>query len=275
VYDTAEGMPRILTDGAAYYLYGPDGVPFEQVTTGGTVTYLHADQLGSIRMITSSTGTSVGTATYTTYGTGTATGTTSAFGYAGQYTDTESGLQWLRARYYDPATGQFLTVDPLTAATGARYAYAGGNPITRADPLGLWGWNPLDWTASDWGTVGLVAGGIALAATGVGLIADAGLIGLGAMATATVEVVGMSAGAVAIATDAVPCVSSFLDSTQKPNVAACVGATFGLVSLGTGIVPGILGKLSSITSGTTAGLEDWKSHADAGSRIRSAGVGCW
>jgi len=140
VYDTAEGLPLVLSDGASYYLYGPGGVPFEQVTTAGTVTYLHADQLGSIRMITGSTGKSVGTATYTAYGTRTATGTTSAFGYAGQYTDIETGLQWLRARYYDPTTGQFLTVDPLTAATGARYAYAGGNPITGTDPSGLCDW---------------------------------------------------------------------------------------------------------------------------------------
>ena len=137
VYDTAEGMPLILTDGANYYLYGPDGTPYAQITTAGVVTYLHTDQLGSIRMITSSTGTSTGTATYTAYGTRTTTGTTSPFGYAGQYTDSETGLQWLRARYYDPTTAQFLTVDPLAALTGARYSYASGNPITGADPTGL------------------------------------------------------------------------------------------------------------------------------------------
>jgi RHS repeat-associated protein len=137
VYDTAEGLPLVLSDGVSFYLYGPDGTPYAQITTAGVVTYLHADQLGSIRMITSSTGTSVGTATYTAYGTRTTTGTTSAFGYAGQYTDTESGLQWLRARYYDPTTGQFLTVDPLAAATGARYAYAGSDPIANSDPTGL------------------------------------------------------------------------------------------------------------------------------------------
>ena len=139
VYDTAEGMPLILTDGANSYLYGPSGVPYAQITTKGVVTYLHADQLGSIRMITTATGTSAGTATYAAYGTRITTGTTSAFGYAGQYTDTESGLQWLRARYYDPATAQFLTADPLAALTGARYGYAGGNPITVSDPLGLLG----------------------------------------------------------------------------------------------------------------------------------------
>ena len=35
-----------------------------------------------------------------------------AVAYAGQYTDPATGLQYLRARYYDPATQQFLTVDP-------------------------------------------------------------------------------------------------------------------------------------------------------------------
>ena len=32
----------------------------------------------------------------------------------------------MRARSYDPATGQFLSVDPLEAITGERYSYAGG-----------------------------------------------------------------------------------------------------------------------------------------------------
>ena len=145
VYDTAQGMPLILNDGANSYLYGPGGVPFEQITTAGVASYLHADQLGSIRMITNTTGANAGTASYTAYGTRITTGTTSVFGYAVQYTDTETGLQWDRARYYDPTTGQFLTVDPLAASTRARYSYASGNPITGADPGGLddSGW----WTA--------------------------------------------------------------------------------------------------------------------------------
>jgi RHS repeat-associated protein len=137
VYDTAGGMPLILNDGASSYLYGPGGVLFEQITTAGVVTYLHTDQLGSIRMITNTRGASAGTASYTAYGTRTTTGTTSAFGYAGQYTDTETGLQWDRARYYDPTTAQFLTRDPLEAETGAPYSYAGNDPIDNSDPTGL------------------------------------------------------------------------------------------------------------------------------------------
>lgn len=40
-------------------------------------------------------------------------------GFAGEYTDQESGLIYLRARYYDPATALFLTVDPLVSITRA------------------------------------------------------------------------------------------------------------------------------------------------------------
>lgn len=161
VYDTAEGLPLILSDGASYYLYGPGGIPYAQTTTGGVTTYLHPDQSGSIRLITSATGTSVGTATYTAYGTRTTTGTTRCFGYAGQYTDTETGLQWLHARYYDSTTAQFLTLDPLATTTGARYIYAGGNPITASDPTGLdynWGefWTAVGATAAIAGTVACV-----------------------------------------------------------------------------------------------------------------------
>jgi RHS repeat-associated protein len=137
VYDTAEGLPRIISDGTNTYLYGPTGVPYAQITTAGVATYLHCDQLGSIRMLTNTAGTSAGTATYTAYGTRTTAGTTSPFGFAGQYTDAETGFLWMRARYYAPGKGQFLTVDPLAVITGARYSYASGNPITNTDPTGL------------------------------------------------------------------------------------------------------------------------------------------
>jgi len=63
--------------------------------------------------------------------------TTSPFGYTGQYTDTETGFQYLRARYYDPATAQFLSRDPLVTETRSAYAYAEGNPFNLVDPSGL------------------------------------------------------------------------------------------------------------------------------------------
>ena len=44
--------------------------------------------------------------------------------------------QYLVNRYYDPATGQFLTVDPLVDETGQAYAYAGDDPVNNSDPSG-------------------------------------------------------------------------------------------------------------------------------------------
>jgi RHS repeat-associated protein len=39
-------------------------------------------------------------------------------------------------RYYDPATGQFLSVDPLVDETDQAYAYTGGDPVDGTDPNG-------------------------------------------------------------------------------------------------------------------------------------------
>ena len=59
------------------------------------------------------------------------------FLYDGQYLDTISGLYYLRARWYDPATGQFSSVDALVALTGEPYQYANEDPVNNTDPLGL------------------------------------------------------------------------------------------------------------------------------------------
>ena len=48
---------------------------------------------------------------------------------AGQYTDPETGLIYLRNRYYDPTTGQFLTRDPLEGVTRSAYGYTDGDPL--------------------------------------------------------------------------------------------------------------------------------------------------
>ena len=105
-----------------------------------TVLYYHQDQLGSTRLLTDGAGAVRGTSTYDPYGNLTSsTGSyTTPLGYAGQYTDAETGFLYLRARYYDPATAQFLSRDPMAATTRSPYGYVGGNPINGTDPSGLW-----------------------------------------------------------------------------------------------------------------------------------------
>jgi RHS repeat-associated protein len=136
-WDLAVPTPLLLSDGTTSYIYGPGGQPIEQIT-GNTPTYLQTDQQASTRLITDATGTITGAYSYNPYGQTTAhTGTaTTAMQYNGQYTDTETGYLYLRARYYDPATGQFLTRDPLTTLSGSPYAYADGNPLNASDPTG-------------------------------------------------------------------------------------------------------------------------------------------
>ncbi len=59
------------------------------------------------------------------------------FLYDGQYLDATSDLYCLRARWYDPATAQFTSVDPLVAKTLQPYEYAGDDPVNGGDPSGM------------------------------------------------------------------------------------------------------------------------------------------
>jgi RHS repeat-associated protein len=100
----------------------------EQIDGTGAVYYYHADQLGSVRALTSQAGAVAATYAYDAYGNQTAsTGNVyNPLRYAGEYQDSQTGFYYLRARYYDPATAQFLTRDPLVAAGEPGYNYASG-----------------------------------------------------------------------------------------------------------------------------------------------------
>jgi RHS repeat-associated protein len=149
-WNTSGGLPLLLDDGHASYIYGPQGLPIEQISEE-TPTIYHHDQLGSTRMLTNESGEATATFTYSAYGQPAgSTGTqTTPLGFAGQLTNEQSGLQYLRARVYDPVTGQFLTRDSIEALTREPYSYAGVNPLNYTDPSGLTNWNPLStefWT---------------------------------------------------------------------------------------------------------------------------------
>ena len=56
---------------------------------------------------------------------------------AGFKTRAESDILFLTHRYLDPATGRFLTRDPIGMEGGVNlYAYVGNNPIVFVDPTG-------------------------------------------------------------------------------------------------------------------------------------------
>jgi RHS repeat-associated protein len=58
--------------------------------------------------------------------------------WPGHYADVETGLHYVRFRYYAPELGRFLEADPIGAAGGPNvYAYAEGSPVSRVDVRGL------------------------------------------------------------------------------------------------------------------------------------------
>jgi RHS repeat-associated protein len=192
VWDLAEGMPLLLqetTGGATTKdLTGAGGLPVEQQNGAGAPQYYVQDQQGSTRALLDSTGTALSTFTYDPYGNLTSSsGTaTTPFQYAGQYTDSESGLQYLRARYYDPQTCQFLSVDPFVGMTGEPYAYTAGDPLNLTDPAGLLGWGDVTGFVQQHAqTIAAVGYGVA-----VGAFVACGVFSLGVCWAATGVVVG-------------------------------------------------------------------------------------
>ena len=59
-----------------------------------------------------------------------------AWQYCGEYKDSESGLIYLRNRYYNPETRRFINEDPIRSG-GNWYSYASQNSIMFIDLLGL------------------------------------------------------------------------------------------------------------------------------------------
>ena len=103
---------------------------------------MFADRQGSVIWVTQpAAGTVVAGYEYDGYGQITQTGGTlqQPYGYTGREYDAESGLVYLRARYYDPRAGLFLQQDPLGFAAGDMniYRYVGSDPLNSTDPSGL------------------------------------------------------------------------------------------------------------------------------------------
>ena len=125
----------------ARYTHGPFVDQPLVMDRGGQNFYFHADHLGSIAAVTDSVGIVVNEYAYDGYGNFSqrSEGVENPYGFTGRYFDVESGLYYYRARYYDPATGRFLSEDPLNfgGADTNFYRYVRNNPTNLKDPLGL------------------------------------------------------------------------------------------------------------------------------------------
>jgi RHS repeat-associated protein len=118
------------------YVYGLGRI--SQTQAAGT-SYYGYDAHGDVRSLMNGAGTVTDTYDYDAFGNVMAsTGTTAnVYRYQGEALDTETGLYYLRARYYDSITGRFLSVDPLADQGEHPYTYSSANPVDGHDPTGL------------------------------------------------------------------------------------------------------------------------------------------
>ncbi len=96
-------------------------------------------------MLANGTGQTTDTWTYDAWGETTSrTGVTeNDYQYAGERFDQTTELYQLRARYLDPKTGTFLSLDPYQGnrhdpVSLHKYMYANANPVNNTDPTGMW-----------------------------------------------------------------------------------------------------------------------------------------
>jgi RHS repeat-associated protein len=103
-------------------------------------SYYQTDGLGSVTSLSSSAGLLAQTYTFDSFGKQTASSgsLTNPFQYTARESDPETGLYYYRARYYDQASGRFLSEDPIGPLGGTNfYGYVGNDPIDWADLFGL------------------------------------------------------------------------------------------------------------------------------------------
>ena len=122
------------------YLTGPRGVEFRRDDTTGEIRWYHYDGLGSAIAEVDETGSITASRYYKAFGgvhstSGTPTGDHKFVGSLGHTSEDDTGLIYMRARYYDPEIGRFISEDP--ARDGVNwYVYCRNNPINLVDDTG-------------------------------------------------------------------------------------------------------------------------------------------
>ena len=139
--DLAATLPVVISDTDAMYLYGLDIIA-EQLAQSDRYYYVH-DGLGSVRQLVDTTGQIDTNYAYDPFGVPVVGGEVpNPYQFTGEAWDAEVELLYLRARYYQPEIGRFVTKDPWAGnvdqpGTLNRYMYVTNNPVNHTDPSGL------------------------------------------------------------------------------------------------------------------------------------------
>ncbi|MBL8092378.1 MAG: RHS repeat-associated core domain-containing protein, partial [Anaerolineales bacterium] len=138
VLDLNAGLTQVLDDGVNTYTYGLGRIAQMNTTT----EYFLTDALGSVRQMTNHVGEITLVKSYEPYGTNlsSAGDSQTPYGFTGEYIDSTGNI-YLRARYYNPNDGRFLSRDTWAGDVNTplslnRWMYVEGNPINSVDPSG-------------------------------------------------------------------------------------------------------------------------------------------
>ena len=173
---------------------------------GSTTTYLHEDHIGSIRFVSSSTGSQVFSSNYVPYGPQYgASGTPDEFLYAGKIYDSSTGFYYFGARYYDSIIGRFVTRDSSSGIAEDpqslnRYAYARDNPLKITDP------NGHDWWGSLTGAISNAANSLVSAVSNVASAVTNAVSSVPPVVQSTMNTVVSTVGST---------LNSFVDASQR------------------------------------------------------------
>jgi RHS repeat-associated protein len=273
------------------YLYGSGVDNVLSREANGQVTWSLGDRQGSIVDLVNEQGAILNHFVYDSFGN--RTGTTSAdfrFGYTGRELDTETGLYYYRARYYDAAVGRFINEDPIGFSAGDTnlYRYVFNNATNYTDPSGefanvaagvglgaLYGGlyafaNDIETGNFGLDTFGNVARGAALGAvagavisSGLGLVA-AGLSSTG-VAASSIQAGSLVLGAAATGWGIGSGILNISNGKPLTGTLDLVSAGFGVRALSSGyqgyktiLLNETLDNLAAQTKATISSIEEWQ-----------------
>jgi RHS repeat-associated protein len=133
------------TTTSRFYTYGLQRISEnQQISNAWTPSFYGYDGGGTVRLLTDATGTVTDTYDYDAWGNAVNTtgSTPNVYLYRGEQFDPDLGLYYLRARYFNPASGRFLSRDPEAGRSQSpitlhKYLYGNGDPVGNGDPSGM------------------------------------------------------------------------------------------------------------------------------------------
>ncbi len=251
IYDAEDIVEERITgsssDTIRYYHGGGIDEPLARKNSSDVVTFYLADHLGSIVQETSSSANVAVDREYDPWGHLLQGAATSGYAYTARQWDSEIGLYYYRARYYDPSAGRFVSEDPIGFNAGPNFfAYVLGSPIQYRDPSGLElmpaGVPYMQPVTS--GAAGALLRGVAEGAMAAGaIVVTAGIATFAgvpmALTTATVGAIGALAAGLTVAETIVNYITDNTEGLARTAGGLMGGALVGGVAAEVGLFPGV------------------------------------